>query len=71
MSLKQKVKRGDWVRATTAEGSIIEAQALHDLSFPGSASLELLLSGTQNNRTILNVNHWDVEVIRRNMIGEE
>lgn len=69
MSLKKELKRGDWVKATNvrAPGSILEGQATHDMALFGRAQLELIL-GDNGERVSINVNYWDVEIIRKNLL---
>lgn len=64
MSLKSSVTKGDWIRCKhLVTKAIIEAEAGIDLSFPGSALLPINL--TKTDRVIINVNYWDVWVLKK------
>lgn len=70
MSLQQSLGQGDWVRATSTSGSVIEGQAAHDMKRSGSALLVLVIADDQDNRQTIqvNVNFWDVAAIHRNLL---
>lgn len=65
MSLKQRLHKGDWVRAE-ASGTVIEGQAAHDMERAGSATL--LVKVADQVIIPVNVNRWDVSVVRENLI---
>lgn len=65
MSLKQRLRKGDWVRAER-QGLLIEGQATHDMDLTGSAILTIQLPDTDT--VTINVNRWDVSVVRENLI---
>lgn len=73
MALKQGLNKGDWVRAvqiidneTFEGGGIIEGQAYHSMGMTGSSSLTLYITDVASIE--LNVNFWDVTLLRRNQI---
>jgi len=72
MSLKQPLKRGDWVRATHVKtGAVVDGQAEHDMGRSGSASLGLRYGEKSDERMQINVNDWDVVTIKKNLLSEE
>lgn len=70
VSLQRPLEQGDWVRATSTSGSVIEGQAAHQLKLIGPAKLMLVVGDDQGNRIPIeiNVNFWDVDTTRRNLL---
>lgn len=70
MALKQALKRGDWIKATSLEnpGATLTGQAGHDMNRIGYASLDVIL-GPNIDYVSINVNYWDVEVTHANMLS--
>lgn len=70
MSLQRPLEQGDWVRATSTSGSVIEGQAAHQMKRIGPAKLMLVVGDDQGNRIPIeiNVNFWDVDTTRRNLL---
>lgn len=70
VSLRQPLEQGDWVRATSTSGSVIEGQAAHQMKRIGPAKLMLVVGDDQGNRIPIeiNVNFWDVDTTRRNLL---
>lgn len=73
MALKQGLKKGDWVRAvqvidneTFEGGGIIEGQAYHDMDLSGSSCLTVYITDVASIE--INVNFWDVSLLRKNQI---
>lgn len=73
MALQTPLLEGDWVRATSKRGSIIEGQAQHSVGTAGFAHLYILIADEWDTQEIrINVNIWDVEVIKpNNLIWKE
>lgn len=72
MSLREALVKGDWVRAEAKSGSVIEGQAGEDMARSGSPQLSVLIADDSRSAPIevtINVNHWDVQVTRRNIVG--
>lgn len=68
MILKRQIRAGDWVTATHIDTrSSITGQAAHDLKPIGPALLAVVLEPGKEFE--INVNFWDVEVVRGNMLG--
>lgn len=70
MGLREPLKRGDWLRAETKNGSVIEGQALDSMSMGGYASLLILIQGDGggSQKIEINVNYWDVSITRKNLL---
>lgn len=71
MSLKEPLKHGDWVKATSVvnPGVSITGQAGHDMDTLGYAKLEILIGYSHSPGMVaINVNGWDVERTHSNMV---
>src|SRR5690606_8601439 len=70
MSINHSITTGDWVRATAKNGAVIEGQAVHNLGMSGYPVLEIALHDDSGKRVDvrINVNFWDVYVIRPNLL---
>lgn len=73
MSLRQSLKKGDWVRASkltehyvTDASGVIEGQAAHNMSRSSHVELEIVLD--EKTSVVVNVNTWAIEMVRRNSI---
>lgn len=74
MTLYEGLHKGDWVRASAKNGSVIEAQAAHDMATFGAPGLGLIVAGNDGDAPqaiVVNVNHWDVTPLRRNLLADE
>ena len=71
MTLKSLITEGDYIRAISDTGSVIEGQSLMNMTRGGSSILIVLISGDGENnpQTVqINVNFWNVEVIKKNQL---
>lgn len=71
MSLKEPVNRGDWVRATSETGSVIEGQSTEDKDTFGYSAMVIAIQGDHGDKLqeiTINVNFWDVERLRHNLL---
>lgn len=66
MTLKQTLKKGDWIRATNTDGGVVEGQCETQIYLGGSAILPLSLG--KGAQTVINVNFWDIEILRANLL---
>lgn len=68
MSLQQALNEGDWVRAESKYGVVIEGQVTHDKALLGTANLIIMIDPTaalEEDRTIeINVNFFDVHLVK-------
>ena len=67
--LKSNVRRGDWIKATNKGGAMIEGQADETRPRIGFSSLNIKLDS--ETMVVINVNYWDVDVIKRNYVSLE
>ena len=66
--LTQEYKKGDWVRATHPNGAVVEGQLTQDMPTIGTAVMELILDKKEGVKVFINVNHWDVKLLRGNLL---
>ena len=69
MTLRQSLKRGDWIRAKHKDGGKIVGQAGHDVFWGGSAMMYIKVAS--DTMVGINVNFWDVKIIKKNVLPSQ
>lgn len=75
--LDQAVNRGDWITATHPKtGAVITGQSTNRIDFGDPSLLTIQLpppapgTNTVAQQVTVNVNHWDVEILNANLLGQ-
>ena len=78
MPIPEPLRKGDWIRAENKFGAVLEGQVEHDISYGGSALLNLifedvppLVSPRDPCEFTINVNFWKITLLRKNLIASQ